>query len=114
MRAMSHEVSAPAMEEGSAVEYRADYSDARSYTPLDPTYGSLEEAQECCEKALRGAREDGEALVISWRANTDTDDAVLWDMLVVTPLLRTPVSTGYSVTVVGSVFDAPEITTAGE
>ncbi|MFE2640158.1 hypothetical protein ACFXKF_36340 [Streptomyces scopuliridis] len=101
---MSHQLPAPPCAESATTQYRADYSDAQSHTPLEPTYDTLAEAQSRCETALRDAREDGDALVISWRP--DSAEPVLWDMLVQTPLLRSPVRIGYAVTVVGSVFDS--------
>jgi hypothetical protein len=84
-----------------AAQYRADYSDAESYAPLEPVHGDLASAQTHCETALRAAWPNGDELEISWR-----DTAVSWwQMMVRTPRMREPVSAGYSVTIVGSEFD---------
>ncbi|MDX3064753.1 MULTISPECIES: hypothetical protein [Streptomyces] len=88
------------------MQYRADYSNAESYTPLGLPCGDLAEAQGRCENALRSAWPEGDQLEITWRA--DADPASLWTMLVRTPRLERPAAIGYSVTIVGSVFDSPQ------
>jgi hypothetical protein len=88
------------------VQYRADYSNAESYTPLGLPCGDLAEAQGRCENALRSARPEDDQLEITWRA--DADPASMRTMLVRTPRLERPAAIGYSVTIVGSVFDPPQ------
>jgi hypothetical protein len=44
---------------GRIAQYRADFSDAVTYSPLEPLYDDLASAQERCETDLRSAWPDG-------------------------------------------------------
>ncbi|MFD9593105.1 hypothetical protein ACFWA9_10145 [Kitasatospora sp. NPDC059973] len=94
----------PATAAGLTVQYRATFSDAYSYEGLEPVYATVAEAQRRCEEELRGQREDGDRLVITWRSNDETAP-ILWDMYVQTPRLPEPARLGYAITVVGCEFD---------
>jgi hypothetical protein len=94
----------PADAAGLTVQYRASYSDAYGYEGLEPVYATVAEAQRRCEEDLRGQREDGDRLVITWQSNDETAP-ILWEMYVQTPRLGKPARVGYAVTVVGCEFD---------
>ncbi|MEY9839471.1 hypothetical protein [Streptacidiphilus sp. EB103A] len=90
------------------LRYRADYSDPRSYTPLEPVYEDLRSAQQRCEDELRAARSDGPQLEFQWVPNHDEHadyPAVHWSMKVRTPQVRQFLALGYAVSVVGSYTD---------
>lgn len=86
-------------------QYRADYSDPRTYSPLEPVYDDLRAAQQRCEDDLRAVREDGPQLEFRWEPDLGVPP-LLWRMTVRTPrsggLFLSP---GYRVAVVGSPYD---------
>ncbi|MFF4205503.1 hypothetical protein ACFYZ8_33195 [Streptomyces sp. NPDC001668] len=88
--------------DGGGAQYRADFSDAETYSPLEPVYDDLASAQERCETDLRSAWPDGDALEITWQPD---ESFSWWRMMVRTPRMREPVSAGYSVTIVDCEFD---------
>ena len=88
----------------SGVQYRADYRDTRTFTPMEPVYDDLHRAQQRCEEDLRAVREDGQQLEFRWAPGLDSPPTS-WRMTVRTPKLQQFVGMGYTVVVVGSELD---------
>ncbi|MGJ5899385.1 hypothetical protein ACSCBZ_46720 [Streptomyces niveiscabiei] len=97
---MSETTDAPA-----GAQYRADYSDSRTYSPLEQTYTDLRAAQKRCEDDLRAVRQDGPQMEFRWEPDLGVPP-LMWRMTVRTPyssgLFLSP---GYRVVVVGSPYD---------
>lgn len=92
----------PVSPRGRGAQYRVDFSDAETYSPLEPVYDDLASAQKRCETDLRSAWPDGGRLEITWEPD---ESFSWWRMMVRTPRMHEPVSAGYSVTIVGTEFD---------